>query len=71
VNYLRPLIKEGASTFYPRRSSEDSELDIHKPLLELFPLLRVVDNSRYPAFFYLNNHKYVIRIERENEHPSK
>lgn len=52
----------GAETFYPRRTPKDSELDIHKSLAEQFNLLRVVDNERYPAFFYKNGKKYIIKI---------
>ena len=41
-----------------------SSIDIDKTFREQFNLLRVVDNKRYPAFFYFKNQKYVIKIEK-------
>lgn len=63
-NIIAPKSQHGDPTYYPKRTAVDSELDIQKTLLELFPLLRIVDNDRYPAYFYLNGHKYIIRIEK-------
>jgi UDP-2,4-diacetamido-2,4,6-trideoxy-beta-L-altropyranose hydrolase len=53
----------GSSTFYRRRRPDDSRLDPDKTIREQFNLLRVVDNERYPAFFDMNGHRYVIKIE--------
>ncbi len=53
-----------AGTYHPRRRPEDSELDMSKTLAELFPLLRVVDNAAYPAFFDHLGHRYVLKIEK-------
>ena len=55
----------GEETFYPRRRSKENELDINKSISEQFNLLRVVDNDRYPAHFYLNEKKYIIKIYKE------
>lgn len=52
----------GTETFYKRRNLEDSRLDISIPLVDNFNLLRVVDNDKYPAFFEINGHKYIIHI---------
>ena len=57
--------QEGKSTFYQKRTSKDSELDIDKSIVSQFNLLRVVDNERYPAFFYLNDKKYIVKIYEE------
>lgn len=66
VNYPEILVRAeqpvGDRTFYRRRRPADSELDIHKTLEEQFPLLQVVDNNDYPAFFYRNGRKYIIKI---------
>lgn len=59
---IEPCLQRGASTFYPRRTPSDSELDPAKSLEEQFHLLRVVDNARYPAFFFLNGKKYRLEI---------
>lgn len=56
--------QKGDSTFYPRRKAEDSELDINLSIRDQFNLLRVCDNERYPAFFYMNKIKYVLKIEK-------
>ncbi len=58
--------QEGNGTFYPRRRLKESELDINKSIREQFNLLRVVDNERYPAFFYLNSKKYTIKIYKND-----
>ena len=57
--------QEGESTFYPKRTQADSELDIQKSIKDQFNLLRVCDNERYPAHFYLNNQKFIIKIYKD------
>jgi methionyl-tRNA formyltransferase len=54
--------QQGTETYYSRRTPCDSELDPSCSLNELFPLLRTVDNERYPAFFYKNGKKYILKI---------
>jgi methionyl-tRNA formyltransferase len=65
--------QSGESTYYRKRLSQDSELDINRSIKDQFNLLRVVDNERYPAFFVLNEKKYIIKIYKseEIEHKSK
>ena len=63
----RPPVKtpqKGEPSWYPRRRPDDSRLDVEKPLIDQFPLLRVVDNENYPAYFDLDGHRYVLKIER-------
>lgn len=55
----------GNSTYYPKRTLIDSEVDINIPLIDQFNLLRVCDNERYPAFFWFEGIKYNIKIEKE------
>lgn len=57
----------GKSTFYKKRTSIDSELDINKTIKEQFNLLRIVDNERYPAYFTINGKKYTLKINKDNE----
>ncbi|KKU11468.1 MAG: hypothetical protein UX17_C0077G0003 [Parcubacteria group bacterium GW2011_GWC2_45_7] len=59
--------QEGEETFYSRRTSKDSELDVRTSIAEQFNLLRVVDNDRYPAFFEYRGYKYIIKIEKFSE----
>ena len=58
-------IQEGEETFYPRRRPRDSEIDISKSIIEVFNLLRIVDNERYPAFFTHLGHRYELRIHKK------
>jgi UDP-2,4-diacetamido-2,4,6-trideoxy-beta-L-altropyranose hydrolase len=55
----------GKSTYYRRRTPEDSRLDPDKTIREQFNLLRVVDNERYPAFFEIDGEKYILKIIKE------
>ena len=56
----KPMIGKG--TYYKKRLPKDSELDIEKSIKKNFNLLRVVDNERYPAFFYYKGKKFIIKI---------
>jgi methionyl-tRNA formyltransferase len=53
-----------ASNYYPKRTPDDSRLNIHQSLIEQFNLLRISDKNRYPAFFEHLGHKYIVRIEK-------
>jgi methionyl-tRNA formyltransferase len=55
---------ERVPTHYRRRSPEDSRLDPDQPLAGQFDLLRVADPERFPAFFDLRGHRYLIRLEK-------
>lgn len=59
--------QEGKSTFYPKRTPKDSEVDINKTIREQFNLFRVVDNERYPAFFKYKGHIYIIKIYKKDQ----
>lgn len=59
--------QQGEESFYSRRGPKDSQLSIEKTIKEQFNLLRVCDNERYPAFFYLNDKKYILKIFKEDE----
>ncbi len=61
--------QRGRSTYYLRRTPDDCQLNINKPLRDQFNLLRIADVNRYPAFFVLRGHIYEIRITKrlENE----
>ncbi len=65
--YKIPTAQVGQESFYKKRTAKDSELDIDKTLTEQFNLLRIVDNENYPAFFYKNNKRYIIKIEEADD----
>jgi methionyl-tRNA formyltransferase len=56
--------QEGTPTFFSRRTPEDCRLDPDRTISEQFDLLRICDNERFPAFFYLRGHRYVLQITR-------
>lgn len=60
----RGVHQTGEETFYKRRRPEDSRLDINASIYENFNLLRIVDNTKYPAFFELNGHQYTVKITK-------
>jgi methionyl-tRNA formyltransferase len=59
---------EGEGSYYDKRTPEDSEIDVNRTLLENFNQLRVADSERFPAFFYHLGHKYIIRLEKDEQH---
>ena len=58
--------QRGRESFYPKRSPADSELDINKSLNEQFNLLRICSNDEFPAFFYKDGKKFVLKIYSED-----
>jgi methionyl-tRNA formyltransferase len=56
--------QKGRTSFFPRRTTESSRLDPRKSLVRQFNLLRVVDNQRYPAFFYWRGARYRLTIHK-------
>lgn len=58
--------QSGESSFYKRRTANDSRLEISKSIEEQFNLLRICDNDRYPAFFDYKGVRYYLKIYREN-----
>lgn len=54
-------------TYWPKRSPKDSELDIEQSIEQQFDLIRVCDPNRFPAFFYRNGKKYLLRVEAVDE----
>jgi len=63
--YKKPFAQKGKESFYPKRTPKDSKLDINKTIKEQFNLLRIVDNEKYPAYFEINNNKYILKIYKE------
>ena len=62
-NYKNPVSQNGEESFYPKRNSTNSELNINKTINEQYNLLRIVDNENYPAFFFKDGRKYILKIE--------
>ena len=69
-NYTKyqPIKQKGKETFYKKRTSKDSELDINRSIKDQFNLLRIVSNDHYPAFFEIGGKKYTLKVDEvENE----
>jgi methionyl-tRNA formyltransferase len=62
----KSFVQKGKGSWYSKRTPKDSELDINKTIKEQINLLRIVDNSSYPAFFFYKNQKFVLTINKEN-----
>ena len=55
------------STYWPKRSPKDSEIDVNKGISEQFDLIRICDPDRFPVFFYKNGERFNITIKKDNE----
>ncbi len=62
VRNAKPQIGEGS--YYERRRPVDSRLDPDKSIKEQLNLLRVVDNSRYPAYVDIEEVRYFVSIRK-------
>lgn len=62
INNITGIKQDGVSSFYNKRTPKDSELDINKTIKEQFNHLRICSNDTYPAFFYLNGKKFILKI---------
>ena len=56
--------QRGKPTFYRRRNPSDSQLDIDETIRNQFNLLRICNNSDWPAFFELDGVRYTIKIDK-------
>ena len=61
--YKKPKKQNGNESFYSKRLWQNSKLDIDKTIRDQFNLFRIVDNENYPAFFEMNNRKFILKIE--------
>ena len=64
--YKTPVNQNGDESFYEKRDKKDSKLNIDKTIRDKFNLLRVVNNSDYPAYFELDGNRYILKIEMDN-----
>ena len=66
---IKPYPQESViePTYYRKRTPDDSRIDPELNIKSQFDLIRVCDPERYPAFFELHGHKYIIRLEKADE----
>ena len=67
-NTIQPEMQSniGISTYWPKRSLKDSEIDINKNISKQFDLIRVSDPDRFPAFFFKDGVRFNITIKKSN-----
>ena len=65
--YKVPEKQIGEESFYSKRTTKDSQLDVTKSIQEQFNLLRIVNNEEYPACFEIDGHKYIFKIEEAQD----
>lgn len=54
--------QRGRASFYPKRRPTDNQLNVDKSLREQFNLLRIGNNNEWPSHFYIDGHKYLVKI---------
>jgi UDP-2,4-diacetamido-2,4,6-trideoxy-beta-L-altropyranose hydrolase len=62
--------QSGSPSYFPRRTPVDSRIDLDLPLRDQFNLLRVCDNTSYPAWFEHAGARYTLgisRVEQDND----
>ena len=66
---LTPMAQTGTeqATYYPKRTPNNSELDVNKSIAEQFDLIRVCDPKRFPAYFEYLGQRYTLKLEKSNE----
>ncbi|QGQ94362.1 methionyl-tRNA formyltransferase [Paenibacillus psychroresistens] len=58
------LEQQGESSYYPRRTPQDSRIRPELSIQEQFQMLRVADNEKYPCYFELGGETYILKIEK-------
>lgn len=66
-----PQKEQDSSSHFAPRTPADSEIDPAKPLIDSFFKIRACDPELYPAFFYVDGQKVLIKICRENKPPDE
>lgn len=59
--------QKGKSTFYRKRTIQDSELNINRTIKSQFNKLRITNNNGWPAFFIYRKQKYIIKIFKDDK----
>jgi methionyl-tRNA formyltransferase len=65
-NRIEPILQDNtqASSYYPRRTPDDSRIDPGQSIASQFDLIRVCDPQRYPAFFELHGQLFKLTLEK-------
>ena len=58
---------ENNITYYNRRNSQDSEININKSISSQWNLLRICDIDRYPPFIYSDGSRFILKVRKEED----
>lgn len=69
MGVVKPIQQEvtGDQSYYPKRTPEDSRIDIKKSIAEQFDLIRVCDPNRFPAYFEYLGIRYFFKLEKTHD----
>lgn len=69
---VQPQPQDGRTpTHYRKRTPADSRIDPQLSIADQFDILRVADPERFPAFFELHGHRYLIHIQKDKPHADR
>ena len=54
--------QQGIASYYRKRTKIDSKINLNKKFKDLIPLFKVVDNEKYPAYFFYKKQKFILKI---------
>lgn len=57
---------ETSASYWRKRTPQDSELDLNESLMSQFNLIRICDPQRFPAYFYIEGRKFILKVEAED-----
>lgn len=67
VDAVKRKPQEGAATFFPKRTPDDSQIDPFLSIADQWGKIRAADPSRYPNFFRLHGQEFVLEIKRREK----
>lgn len=57
--------QSGRSTYFRKRDSNDSMININKSLKSQINLIRICDDKKFPAFFKLKDKKFILKMRED------
>ena len=57
--------QSGKSTYFRKRDSNDSMININKSLKSQINLIRICDDKKFPAFFKLKDKKFILKMRED------
>lgn len=67
---INSKFQKGKSNFNKKRTDKDNKLNINKSIKKQFHILRLSNNENFPAYFYNQGEKYILKIYKDNKNKS-